>query len=287
MEMAPYRTAFGQDPSALPNQMREARRAVGLDPQGGLDPEFQARLTQQLNSTKPEDQENIQKLLEMMFSMVDNDEMPSSLSTALQSIVLHSNPYRNLGYSDRVTPGNVSTARALIGAHVGATHQCAALTQALAPGVGRASTWRRGENAQAGGLAIGTAIATFNFGENGYGPAGHEGGWYGVSHTGIYMGSYERRTENGQVQRGMLIYDQWVGSPGAQIRFIPWEGTNNSNTGARYFAIRDSGGSTHVAGNLPTIPPHFMATLAPIQPQTMALTAPTRLSAPSMIAAGA
>jgi|GEM_PF-2346606 len=122
------------------------------------------------------------------------------------------------------------------GSYVGKNAQCASLTKALAPEVGAASTWQRGEIVQGNAnIPIGTPIATFNYygnsGTNGYGPSSDPGGISRSSHTGIYLG---------QDENGLWILHQYSGSHGPHIENIPWgkwsHGT--AEAGSRYYTIR-------------------------------------------------
>lgn len=113
----------------------------------------------------------------------------------------------------------------------GDNEQCVSLTRALTPGLAPSSEWKQGEKVQGNtNLKPGTPIATFNF--NGrYGPSDHPGGWYGVSHTGIYLG---------QNAEGVLILDQWNGKQGgAGAHVIPWADWNGktAESGDKYYAI--------------------------------------------------
>lgn len=127
--------------------------------------------------------------------------------------------------------------------------QCATLTKALTSGIGSASGWTRGVQVQGdGNLPVGTPIATFNYssapGSTGYGPPDHPGGWYGVSHTGIYLG---------QDRNGIWILDQWSSSNGPHIRQLPWTAGGSSGTGSscaaaecggKYFVIANANGAS-------------------------------------------
>jgi hypothetical protein len=126
--------------------------------------------------------------------------------------------------------------------------QCAWLTKTLT-GLSFASTWQRGEPIRGHlNIPIGTAIATFNFygdsGTTGYGPAdtsenrrifkcsGCNGGAGGVSHTGIYLGQDQ--------DKGILILDQYSGSDGPHIHYIPWDSWGKGGpleAGNSYFTI--------------------------------------------------
>ena len=121
------------------------------------------------------------------------------------------------------------------GGYIGPTTQCASLTQALVPGIGQVSTWRRGELVRGNmNIPVGTAIATFNYygtaGTNGYGPPSSQSGLPGMSHTGIYLG---------QNDAGIQILNQYRRSHGARVETIPWDrwGGSPSEAGNRYFTI--------------------------------------------------
>jgi hypothetical protein len=114
--------------------------------------------------------------------------------------------------------------------YLGTSQQCVALVQALAPDVGKTTTWVQGTQVQGStDLAIGTPIATF---------LGPNGTYSGTNqHAGLYMG---------QDSGGMYILEQYAPSataPGApsQVRYIPWSGVSGSssaiNQGQNYYVI--------------------------------------------------
>jgi hypothetical protein len=118
-----------------------------------------------------------------------------------------------------------------VGSYYGVNQECVSLTRSFDPSLPPSSQWQQGELVQgATDIPVGTPIATFNF-DGAYGPPDHPGGWYGVSHTGIYLG---------QDATGVQILDQFVGSGGAEIHTIPWSswGSNTAEAGNRYYTIR-------------------------------------------------
>lgn len=143
----------------------------------------------------------------------------------------------------------IADARAAAGRSYG-DGQCVALTKAMSPGTPSASTWTRGALVQGNGdIPVGTPIATFNYasseGSTGYGPSNHPGGWYGVSHTGIYLG---------QDSNGIWILDQFKGSA-ARVHQITWAngaGGCNMNSSMecanRYYVISNAGGASEGGG---------------------------------------
>lgn len=131
--------------------------------------------------------------------------------------------------------------------------QCVALTKALSSGTPSAATWTRGSLVQGNGdIPVGTPIATFNYssgdGSTGYGPSNHPGGWYGVSHTGIYLG---------QDSKGIWILDQFKGSQ-SRVHQITWDqgGGCNMNSAmecaGRYYVVSNAGGASGGAATSPT-----------------------------------
>ena len=118
-----------------------------------------------------------------------------------------------------------------VGSYYGVDQQCVSLTRYFDPSLAPSSQWQQGELVQgATDIAVGTPIATFNF-NGAYGPPAHPEGYYGVSHTGIYLG---------QDATGVQILDQFNNSGGASIHTIPWSawGTNTAEGGSRYYTIR-------------------------------------------------
>ena len=123
--------------------------------------------------------------------------------------------------------------------------QCVALTKAMSPGTPSAATWTRGALVQGNGdIPVGTPIATFNYssgeGSTGYGPPDHPGGWYGVSHTGIYLG---------QDSKGIWILDQFKGSA-SRVHQITWDQGSGCNMNSakecagRYYVVSNAGGAS-------------------------------------------
>ena len=134
---------------------------------------------------------------------------------------------------------SLDDAKALVarqnGHYLGKNFQCASLTKALAPEVGSASTWQRGEQVQGNkNIPKGTPIATFDYygnpGTNGYGPASSPGGLSGSSHTGIYLG---------QNDQWLQILHQYSNSGGPKVTTIPWKVWNGSTdeAGNKYYTI--------------------------------------------------
>jgi hypothetical protein len=127
-----------------------------------------------------------------------------------------------------------------IGLYSGLNQQCASLTKQYSK-VGAASGWKPDEQVQGGNIAVGTPIATFNFGDEGnkqYGPPG-TGGVSGQSHTGIYLG---------QDEKGVWLLHQYSNSGGAFVERLDWKTsgperiingiTTYPESGNKYYAIK-------------------------------------------------
>lgn len=146
--------------------------------------------------------------------------------------------------SDSIT--SMAAALALVtsckGQYCGKTSECCSLAKDLSRVPQHTIYWERGEQVRGNlDIAVGTAIATFNFYDErthkGYGPSSSPWGRPGESHCGIYLG---------QSDKGILILHQWNSSEGPRISTIPWDSWNKHplEGGNRFYVIRGDEAAT-------------------------------------------